>query len=199
MLLAGAFAGLTQELDRLGIDQPDATMPALTGSRDGDWAAFAAAYSRVISKVPARDFQQVAAAAMTGMVATLNDNHAHWQYPPPQPPGFTSSDTYGLGINTSPGPGLLRNAPGEALPPAVVTSVDPGSPAARARVRTGDRRTTAPTATDAAAGQPGPEIKPRSPKTTPDDRRTPMALARQRQSARTWTRRLLTATGRSTS
>ena len=75
---------------------------------------------------------------MTGMVAALDDNHARWQYPPPQPPGATSSDIYGLGINTSPGPGLLRNAPGEALPPAVVTSVDPGSPAARAGVRTGD-------------------------------------------------------------
>jgi carboxyl-terminal processing protease len=138
VLLAGAFAGLTQELDRLGDDQPDATMPALTGSRDGDWAAFAAAYSRVISKVPARDVQLVAAAAMTGMVAALNDNHARWAYPSPQPPGATSSDTYGVGINTMPGPGLARFAPGEALPPAVVTSVDPGSPAARAGVRAGD-------------------------------------------------------------
>jgi carboxyl-terminal processing protease len=36
VLLAGAFAGLTQELDRLGLDQPDATMPALTGHRDTD-------------------------------------------------------------------------------------------------------------------------------------------------------------------
>src|SRR5579862_8662173 len=138
VLLAGAFAGLTQELERLGTDQPDATMPALAGSRDSDWAAFATAYSRVTSKVPAPDVQQAAAAAMTGMVAALNDNHARWQYPAPQPPGFTPSDTYGLGINTSPGPGVLKNVPAEALPPAVVTSVDPRSPAARAGVRTGD-------------------------------------------------------------
>jgi len=41
VLLAGAFAGFTQELDRLGMDQPDATMPALTGHRDTDWTAFA--------------------------------------------------------------------------------------------------------------------------------------------------------------
>ena len=138
MLLAGAFAGLTQELNRLGTDRPDATMPALTGSRDSDWAAFAAVYSKVISEVPAPDVQQVAAAAMTGMVAALNDDHARWRYPSPQPPGATPSDIYGLGIATLPNAGVAKNAPGEALPPAVVTSVAPGSPAARAGVRTGD-------------------------------------------------------------
>ena len=31
VLLAAAFAGFTQELDRLGLDRPNATMPALTG------------------------------------------------------------------------------------------------------------------------------------------------------------------------
>ena len=137
VLLAGAFAGLTQELDRLGTDQPDATMPALTGSRDSDWAAFAAAYSRVITNVPPRDVQQVAAAAMTGMVAALDDNHARWSYPT-QPPGATASDIYGLGINTSPAPGVAKYDTGKTLPPAVVMSVDPRSPAARAGVRTGD-------------------------------------------------------------
>src|SRR5580704_7785255 len=39
MLLAAAFAGFTQELDRLGLDRPDATMPTLTGHRDADWTA----------------------------------------------------------------------------------------------------------------------------------------------------------------
>jgi carboxyl-terminal processing protease len=137
VLLAGAFGGLTHELDRLGIDQPGATMPALAGSHDGDWAAFAAVYSRLIGKVPPRDVQQVAAAAMTGMVAALDDNHARWSYPA-QPPGATPSDIYGLGINTSPAPGVAKYDTAETLPPAVVMSVDPKSPAARAGVRTGD-------------------------------------------------------------
>ena len=57
VLLAGAFGGFVVELDKLGVDQPDATMPALTGSRDRDWAAFAAVYRRVIRKVPPRDVQ----------------------------------------------------------------------------------------------------------------------------------------------
>jgi carboxyl-terminal processing protease len=138
VLLAGAFAGLTQELDRLGIDQPDATMPALTGSHDSDWAAFAAVYSKVIGKVPARDVQGTAEAAMAGMIASLDDNHARWAYPSPQPPGATSNDIYGLGINTSPAPGVARYATDATQPPAVVVSVDPKSPAARAGVRTGD-------------------------------------------------------------
>jgi hypothetical protein len=47
VLLAGAFAGFTQELDRLGLDRPDARMPTLTGDRGRDWAAFAAVYQKV--------------------------------------------------------------------------------------------------------------------------------------------------------
>jgi carboxyl-terminal processing protease len=137
VLLAGAFGGFVVELDKLGVDQPDATMPALTGNRDRDWAAFAAVYRRVIRKVPPRDVQQVAEATMTGMVAALNDNHARWDYPV-QPPGAPPSDIYGLGINTSPAPGVAKYSTAKTLPPAFVASVDPRSPAARAGVRTGD-------------------------------------------------------------
>src|SRR6202035_4702912 len=101
VLLEGAFAGLTQQLDRLGLDQPDATMPALTGHRARDWEAFAAVYRRIIGRMPARKGlrQQVAAATMTGMVATLHDNHAGWSYPEAHPP---PGENYGLGITTSP-------------------------------------------------------------------------------------------------
>jgi len=139
MLLIGAFAGFTQELDRLGVDQPDATMPRLTGNRDRDWAAFAAVYRRVISQVPdiAARRQALAAATINGIVASLDDNHARWDHLQ-WPPGFTRSDDYGLGITTSPIDTLTSDAPLEALPPLFVTEVDAGSPAARARIRPGD-------------------------------------------------------------
>ena len=88
VLLAGAFAGFTQELGRLGLDQPDATMPALTGDRGRDWNAFAAVYRKVTGQPRATPTQRqaLAAATLTGMVASLLDNLARWVYLP-QPPG----------------------------------------------------------------------------------------------------------------
>ena len=136
VLLAAAFAGFTQELDRLGMDRPDATMPALTGHRGTDWAAFAAVYQKVTRQLPASPAQRqvLAAATMTGMVASLDNNHARWSYPAP-PPGDVPG---GLGIMTSPAPGLAETAPHEALPPLFVTAVAPGSPAASGGLRPGD-------------------------------------------------------------
>jgi carboxyl-terminal processing protease len=136
VLLAGAFAGFTQELDQLGMDQPDATMPALTGHRDSDWDAFAAVYQKVTSQLPASPAQrqELAAATMTAMVASLDNNHAEWSYPAP-PPGTVPGD---LGIMTSPSPGLAAIAPQEALPPLFITAVLPGSPAVSAGLRPED-------------------------------------------------------------
>jgi carboxyl-terminal processing protease len=136
VLLAAAFAGFTQQLDRLGMDRPDATMPALTGNRSRDWAAFAAAYQTVTSQLPASPAQrqELAAAALTGMIASLHDNHAQWDYPAP-PRGYVPGD---LGIMTSPAPPLADVAPQEALPPLFITAVEPGSPAAVKGLRPGD-------------------------------------------------------------
>jgi carboxyl-terminal processing protease len=136
VLLAAAFAGFTQELDRLGLDRPDATMPALTGHRDSDLTAFAAVYQKVTSQLPASPAQRqaLAAATLTGMITSLHDNHARWEYPAP-PPGYVPGD---LGIMTSPAPPLADAAPQEALPPLFVTSVEPGSPADSHGVRPGD-------------------------------------------------------------
>ena len=138
-LLAGAFAGFTQELDRLGMDQPDATMPALTGDRGRDWDAFAAVYGKVTGQLAASraQRQELAAATMTGMIASLNDNHAFWAYQA-LPPGYEPGDAYGLGITTSPSYQLADTAPQEALPPLFITAVAPGSPAAGIGVRPGD-------------------------------------------------------------
>ena len=136
VLLAAAFAGFTQELDRLGMDRPDATMPALTGHRGTDWTAFAAVYQKVTGQLPAspEQRQELAAATMTGMIASLHDNHARWSYPAP-PPGDVPGD---LGIMTSPGYLLTDAAPHEALPPLFITAVAPGSPAASHGLRPGD-------------------------------------------------------------
>jgi carboxyl-terminal processing protease len=136
VLLAGAFAGFTQELDQLSLDQPDATMPALTGHRDSDWAAFAAVYQKVSRQLPASPAkrQEIAAATMTAMVASLDNNHAGWSYPAP-PPGDVPGD---LGVMTSPAPPLAQTAPHEALPPLFITAVLPGSPAATHGLRPGD-------------------------------------------------------------
>ena len=136
VLLAAAFAGFTQELDQLGMDQPDATMPALTGNRDRDWNAFAAVYQKVTSQLPASPAQrqELAAATMTALVASLDNNHAQWSYPAP-PPGTVPGD---LGIMTSPAPPLADIAPQEALPPLFITAVPPASPAASAGLRPGD-------------------------------------------------------------
>ena len=118
------------------MDQPDATMPALTGHRDRDWDAFAAVYQKVTSQLPASPAQrqELAAATMTGMVASLDNNHARWSYPAP-PPGDVPGD---LGIMTSPAPPLADTAPHEALPPLFITAVAPGSPAASSGMRPGD-------------------------------------------------------------
>jgi carboxyl-terminal processing protease len=123
VLLAGAFAGLTQELDRLGLDQPGATMPALTGNHDSDWAAFAAVYQRITGKLPARKAlrQQVASATMKAMIAALNNNHSYWFHPGPTWPGYPK-DAYGIGINfTYPDLFLAQTNPGAALPPLYIT------------------------------------------------------------------------------
>ena len=136
VLLAAAFAGFTQELDRLGMDRPDVTMPALTGDRGRDWTAFAAVYHNVASQVSASPAQRqaLAAATLTGMIASLHDNHARWEYPAP-PSGSVPGD---LGIMTSPSYLLADTAPQEAVPPLFVTAVEPGSPADSHGVRAGD-------------------------------------------------------------
>jgi carboxyl-terminal processing protease len=130
-LLQAAFAGVAQQLSRSGLEQSDATVPALTGDPDRDWDAFRAVYQRIADRLKPEARQAVASAAMNGMINALHDNHAHWGRPTP-PPG-----PYGLGFRTSPVPPLFQVAPEEALPPLYITSVA-GGPAAEQGLRPGD-------------------------------------------------------------
>jgi carboxyl-terminal processing protease len=140
VLLAAAFAGLTQELDRLGLDQPDATLPALTGNHNSDWTRFAAVYQRITGKLPARSREQAAVATMYAMIAALNNNHSYWEHVHFWPGCHRGRCTrpYGLGLYTFPDPLQAKQDPGAALPPLYVNYVDPHSPAARHGVRVGD-------------------------------------------------------------
>jgi carboxyl-terminal processing protease len=84
-LLVPTFAALTQELQRRGLDQPIATLPALSGKkRDDDWDAFSYVYERITASLPQDPTvqQAVAEATMRAMVDSLNDNHARWQRGP---------------------------------------------------------------------------------------------------------------------
>lgn len=139
VLLTGAFAGFANELEHLGLDQPGATMPALTGDRETDWAAFSAVYHKVTGKLHASPAvrQDLAAATMTGMLAALGDNHTEWEHPAGTPPGYKPGKGWGIGISTAPTAGLASGAPQETVRPLYISSVD-GGPAARAGLRPGD-------------------------------------------------------------
>ncbi|MEV8632376.1 S41 family peptidase [Streptosporangium sp. NPDC051023] len=124
-LLKSAFAAYTQDLMRRGADRADLRLPALTGNRDTDWAAFAKALGSG-DPVALR-------AAITGMVAGLHDNHARWIRPTPPPEGGPTT-TGIMGVSAQQGPQFDP----AALPPLFITRVLPGSPAAKADIRPGD-------------------------------------------------------------
>ncbi|MGC5016313.1 S41 family peptidase [Streptosporangium sp. DT93] len=133
-LLAAGFAALTRELDRRGRDLPQATMPALTGDRKGDWAAFEATYRTVTDRVPdLRD--TLAVITLEAVVAALDDNHARWAHDTRRPPDFYDGDGYGLGLQASiTGPQVTG---GGGVAPLFVTAVQGGA-AHAAGLRPGD-------------------------------------------------------------
>ncbi|WP_189239115.1 S41 family peptidase [Planomonospora parontospora] len=124
-LLKSAMAAYTQDLIRRGADRADLRLPALTGDRDADWAAFA--------KVLGTGDPAALRAAITGMVAGLQDNHARWVRPTPPPQGGPVGIGI-VGVSAEQGP---RFDPA-ARPPLFITRVLPGSPAAKADIRPGD-------------------------------------------------------------
>ncbi|MEV1173459.1 S41 family peptidase [Nonomuraea sp. NPDC049784] len=124
-LLKSAFAAYTQDLMRRDADRADLRLPELTGNRDIDWAAFA--------KVLGAGDVSALRAAITAMVAGLHDNHARAVRPTPQPEGGPTG-TGIVGISARQGQQLDP----AAKPPLFITSVLPGSPAAKAGIRPGD-------------------------------------------------------------
>lgn len=132
-LLTGVFAGLTQELQRRGLDHA-ATMPAaLTGNHADDWAATREVLQRVTAALPADPHtrQAVWRSAIIGLLDSLHDDHARWF------PAGSNLVPPGLGLTPS-----IRSVRPDATPPLFITAVAPNSPAAAADLRPGDLITT---------------------------------------------------------
>ncbi|TDD16405.1 S41 family peptidase [Nonomuraea diastatica] len=135
-LLTAGFAALTQELNRNGHDVPEATLPALTGDRKADWAAFEAVYSKTTDQVP--DLRgKLAVVILEAIVAALGDNHARWAHDVKRPPDRYDGDGYGLGLQANVDGPQLDGDLGAALPPLFVTTVQGGA-ARAAGLRPGD-------------------------------------------------------------
>ncbi|GAA2206387.1 hypothetical protein GCM10009850_018450 [Nonomuraea monospora] len=136
-LLTAGFVALTQELNRDGRDVADATMPALTGDRKADWAAFETVYRKVTEQVPEKLRGELAAGTLEAMVAALGDNHARWSHDSARHPDYYDGDGYGLGLTANVNGPQVDGNPGVALPPLFVTAVEGGA-ARAAGVRPGD-------------------------------------------------------------
>ncbi|WP_169981756.1 S41 family peptidase [Microbispora sp. H10836] len=136
-LLAAGFLALTQEINRDGRDVPEAIMPALTGDRKADWAAFEAAYRKITNRAP--DLRgKLAVVTLEGIVAALGDNHARWTHDVERPPDYYDGDGYGLGFQANvSGLQVDGSTPRVALPPLFVTTVEGGA-ARAAGLRPGD-------------------------------------------------------------
>ncbi|MBB5627580.1 S41 family peptidase [Sphaerisporangium krabiense] len=135
-LLTAGFAALTQELIRDGRDVPEAAMPALTGDRKADWAAFEAVYRKITDRVPGlRD--KLAVVTLEAIVAALGDDHARWTHDLRPPPDYYDGDGYGLGFQANVNGPQVNGNPGAALPPLFVTTVQGGA-ARAAGLRPGD-------------------------------------------------------------
>ncbi|GAB3160061.1 PDZ domain-containing protein [Microbispora hainanensis] len=125
VLLRDALAAYTRELMRRGADKAGLRLPALTGNRESDWAAFA-------GMIGAGD-PGALHAAITGMVAGLHDDHARVEKITPPPAGGPVG-TGIAGLSAAQGPQLDP----AARPPLFITRILPGSPADKAGIRPGD-------------------------------------------------------------
>lgn len=136
-LLQHAMSGMVNYLVQQHQDQRSAVLPALTGDRQADWQAFERTYTAITAHLSLNQ-QEFVAAAITGMVDGLHDDHANYMPPPRDntrggesaPPGTQ----IGLGIHLP----FYPNQSAQASPPLFIRGVDPGSPAEKAGLRPGD-------------------------------------------------------------
>ncbi|MGW0801582.1 S41 family peptidase [Nonomuraea sp. NPDC002799] len=181
-LLNAGFVALTQELNRNGRDLPEATMPALTGDRKADWAAFEAVYRKVTDQVP--DLRgKLAVATLEAIVAGLGDNHASWAHDVKRPPDYYDGDGYGLGLLANVNGPQVAGNPGVALPPLFVTQVQGGA-AQAAGLRPGDVIESVNGSAPFIDGKPAPAIAALYPR-YPEARPVRLRLSRQ-STGRRW-------------
>lgn len=147
-LLTGAFIGFVEALSKAGVDRADATMPALSGRRDQDWAVFDARYRRILEAATTDPVQrqQFLGATIRGMLAAVHDDHVRWDWPgepgPPPPPPSGGGDQpyeigYGLGAFLSVSHGTVVHEPQNARGPLFITGIE-GGPAAALGLKPGD-------------------------------------------------------------
>ncbi|WP_248961836.1 S41 family peptidase [Sphaerisporangium perillae] len=182
-LLTAGFVALTQELNRDGRDLPGATMPALTGDRKADWAAFETAYRKITDQVPGlRD--KLAIVTLEAIVAGLGDNHARWAHDVKRPLDYYDGDGYGLGLAANVNGPQADGDPGVTLPPLFVTTVQGGA-AQAAGLRPGDLIESINGSAPFIDGQASPAINALYPQ-YPEARPVQLRLLRQ-STGRRWT------------
>ncbi|MEV6151282.1 S41 family peptidase [Nonomuraea sp. NPDC052129] len=135
-LLTAGFTALTRELNRDGRDLPGAAMPALTGDRKADWAAFKIVYQKITDRVPdLRD--RLAVVTLEAIVAALGDDQAGWTHDVKQSPDYYDGDGYGLGLAANVDASQADGDLGVAVSPLFITTVLGGA-ARAAGLRPGD-------------------------------------------------------------
>lgn len=130
-LLQYAFQAVVRKLRERGADQPNAVLPALSGDHDADWPVFARRLQEVLDAVPDGQ-EELAVAAVQGLLAALHDNHAGYQSAATQ-----GTHPWGLGIGLNHTPTTPETAPA-FTGPLFLTTVTAATPAARAGLKPGD-------------------------------------------------------------
>ena len=132
VLLEGALSGAGTEVQK---EVPNAAFPTgplgLTGSTWSDFAKFSDRLDAILKAVPTADRTLVERAAVDGMAKSLNECHTYY-LDPNRAKGFNQPQPPVSGV------GVTINKP-SSTEPIVVLRVIPGTPAARAGLREGDK------------------------------------------------------------